>query len=116
RVVHVTGVQTCALPICQGRVWTGAQAVDLGVVDRIGGIEDAIESAAKKAGIKEYKLVSYPAMSDPLQSFLKNSSDQIGLWFTKRELGIAYPIYQQAKETIEQTGIQARIPYTIHIK
>src|SRR5690606_28763224 len=54
--------------IGQGRVWTGAQAVELGLVDRIGSIEDAIASAAKKAGIKEYKLVSYPALDYPFKS------------------------------------------------
>jgi len=102
--------------IGQGRVWTGAQALDLGLVDRIGGIEDAIASAAKKAGITEYKLVNYPVMKDPFKSFMNDSGDKISLWFTKREMGMAYPVYQQAKETMEQSGIQARIPYTINIK
>jgi len=102
--------------IGQGRVWTGAQAIDLGLVDRIGGIEDAIASAAKKAEISDYKLVSYPAIKDPLKSLLNNSGEKISLWFTKREMGMAFPVYQQVKETMEQTGIQARIPYTISIK
>jgi len=102
--------------IGQGRVWTGAQAIDLGLVDRIGGIEDAIASAAKKAKISDYKLVSYPAIKDPIKSLLNSSGDKISLWFTKREMGMAFPVYQQVKETMEQTGIQARIPYTISIK
>ena len=102
--------------IGQGRVWTGEQALELGLVDRLGGIEDAIASAAKKAGIDDYKLVSYPALDDPFKSLLGSSGEKLSLWFTKKELGAAYPVYQQAKETMQQSGIQARIPHTIHIK
>src|SRR5690554_299525 len=102
--------------IGQGRVWTGAQAIGLGLVDRIGGIEDAIKSAAKKANIQEYNLVSYPSQNDPLRSLFSRSSRQLSLWFTKQEMGLAFPVYQQVKETMQQSGIQARIPYTIDIK
>lgn len=101
--------------IGQGRVWTGAQAVKLGLVDRLGSINDAIVAAAKKAGIEDYKLVTYPALSDPFKSFLGNTTDDISSWFMKKEMAEAYPVYKQAKEVIEQTGIQARIPYTITI-
>jgi protease-4 len=101
--------------IGQGRVWTGAQAMELGLVDRLGNIDDAIKSAAKKANIEEYRLVSYPALSDPFQAFLGNLGNNVSTWFMKREMGDAYPYYNQAKQVIEQTGIQARIPYTINI-
>jgi protease-4 len=101
--------------IGQGRVWTGAQAVELGLVDRLGSIDDAIKSAAKKANIEDYKIVSYPALSDPIQAFLGSLNNNVALWFMKREMADAYPYYNQAKQIIEQTGIQARIPYTITI-
>lgn len=102
--------------IGQGRVWTGAQAIELGLVDRIGGIEDAIKSAAKMANIQEYSLVNYPSQNDPLKALFNRSGRQISLWFTKQEMGLAFPVYQQVKETMQQSGIQARIPYTIDIK
>src|SRR5690606_4166194 len=51
----------------QGRVWSGIQAKQLGLVDELGNLDDAIAAAAKKAAIKEYKIVSYPALSDPFQ-------------------------------------------------
>lgn len=102
--------------IGQGRVWTGSQALELGLVDKLGGIEDAITAAASKANIEEYKIVTYPAISDPFEALLGNSKDRISQWFLKKELGIAYPVYQQSKEMLEQTGIQARLPYTITIK
>ncbi len=102
--------------IGQGRVWTGTQAIELGLVDRIGGINDAIKSAAKKANIQDYSLVSYPSQNDPFKALFNTSSRQISLWFTKQEMGLAFPVYQQVKETMQQSGIQARIPYTIDIK
>lgn len=102
--------------IGQGRVWTGSQALEMGLVDKLGGIEDAITAAASKANIEEYKIVTYPAISDPFEALLGNSKDRISQWFLKKELGVAYPVYQQSKEMFEQTGIQARLPYTITIK
>lgn len=102
--------------IGQGRVWSGSQALELGLVDKLGGIDDAIAAAASKAELDEYKIVTYPAISDPFESLLGNSKDRISQWFLKQELGVAYPAYQQAKGTLEQTGIQARLPYTITIK
>lgn len=101
--------------IGQGRVWTGSQALELGLVDRLGSIDDAIKAAAKKANIDDYKLVSYPALSDPFQTFLGNFGNNMNVWFMKREMADAYPYYNQAKQVIEQSGIQARIPYTITI-
>ncbi|HLT42913.1 MAG TPA: signal peptide peptidase SppA [Sphingobacteriaceae bacterium] len=101
--------------IGQGRVWTGEQALGLGLVDRLGGIETAIKSAAKMADIEKYRLVNYPALSDPFKALLGNTSDDISAWFMKREMKDAYPFYNQAKQVMEQTGIQARIPYTITI-
>lgn len=102
--------------IGQGRVWTGAQALQIGLVDRLGSLNDAVQSAAKKAKISDYKLVSYPAMKDPLEAFLGSSSDKLKTWFMKQELGEGYPIYQQAKQVMQQSGIQSRIPYIIDIK
>ncbi|QNL49538.1 signal peptide peptidase SppA [Olivibacter sp. SDN3] len=102
--------------IGQGRVWTGAQAQKIGLVDRLGTINDAIKSAAKKADLEEYKLVSYPAMKDPFESLMGSSSDKMKTWFAKQELGEGYVIYQQAKGIVEQSGIQARLPYVITIQ
>lgn len=99
----------------QGRVWTGAQALELGLVDRLGSIEDAIKAAAKKAEIEDYKIVTYPSVTDPFQAILGNFGTNMNVWFMKREMADAYPYYKQAKQILEQSGIQARIPYTISI-
>jgi protease IV len=102
--------------IGQGRVWTGAQALQIGLVDRLGGLEDAIKSAAKKAKIREYKLIAYPSLKDPFESILSSSTDKMKTWVIKQDLGEGYTLYRQAKSVLEQSGIQARLPYVINIQ
>lgn len=102
--------------IGQGRVWTGAQALQIGLVDRLGGLEDAIKSAAKKAKIKDYKLVAYPSLKDPFESILSSSTDKMKTWVIKQDLGEGYTLYRQAKSVLEQSGIQARLPYILNIQ
>lgn len=108
--------QTKVDSIGQGRVWTGAQALQIGLVDRLGSLSDAIKSAAKKAKLKEYKLVSYPAMKDPLEALLGSSGDKLQTWFMEQRLGEGYTIYKQAKQAIQQSGIQSKMPYTIDVQ
>ena len=107
--------QTYVDSIGQGRVWTGEQALKLKLVDRIGHLEDAIASAAKKAKIKEYKIVNYPEIKDGLLGFLDDSEDKIKLYMVKQELGVSYPYYQKVKKVMNIKGLQARMPYEIEI-
>lgn len=107
--------QTYVDSIGQGRVWTGEQAIKLKLVDRIGHLEDAIASAAKKAKIKEYKIVTYPEIKDGLFGFLDDSEDKIKTYMVKQELGESYPYYQKLKKVVNIKGLQARMPYEIEI-
>ncbi|SEN36481.1 protease-4 [bacterium A37T11] len=102
--------------IGQGRVWTGSQALQIGLVDRLGNFNEAIKSAAKKAKLKDYRIVSYPAIKDPIQELLRTGSEQVKNYFTKQELGVSYPYYVQAKKIIQQSGIQARLPFVVDIR
>lgn len=102
--------------IGQGRVWSGTEALQNGLVDRLGDIDDAIASAAKKAKIKDFKIVSYPEQVDPLKSLFDNSADKVKSYFAKRELGDNFIYYQQLKSAISFSGVQARLPYNIRIK
>jgi len=102
--------------IGQGRVWTGSQALKLGLVDRLGNIDDAVKSAAKKARIKNYKLVTYPEQ----KSFLKNLGIGVNAsvkdYFLKSELGDNFKYYQQLKGVTQMMRTpQARLPYSIAI-
>lgn len=102
--------------IGQGRVWTGDQALKNGLVDGIGNLNRAIQSAGKKAGLKEYKVVYYPAVKDPFESILKSGEDKVKEQFTKMELGDNYKYYKQLKNALSNTGIVARMPFDIEIK
>ena len=102
--------------IGQGRVWSGTEALKIGLVDRLGNIDDAIASAAKKAKIKDFKIVNYPAQVDPIKSLFDNSADKVKAHFVKRELGDNFIYYEQMKSALNLSGVQARIPYNIQIR
>jgi protease-4 len=102
--------------IGQGRVWSGTEALQRGLVDRLGNIDDAIASAAKKAKIKDFKIVNYPAQVDPLKSLFDNSADKVKAYFVKSELGDNFIYYEQMRSALNLSGVQARIPYNIQIR
>ena len=102
--------------IGQGRVWSGTEALQNGLVDKLGNINDAVRSAAKMAKVTNYKTVAYPVQKDPFESFFDSSEDKLKDYFAKKEMGEQYQYYQQLKSALKFTGIQARLPYTISIK
>ena len=102
--------------IAGGRVWVGTDAVRIGLADRTGSFNDAIVAAAKKGKVKEYKVVEYPEILDPLQSFIDNSSDKIRMYYAKQELGAHFYLYEQIKSTIVKSGVQTRMPFEIKVQ
>ena len=103
--------------IGQGRVWTGSQAIKLGLVDRLGNINDAVASAAKKAKLTNYKLVSYPEQKSFFKQLDGDVTSQMKTKMMKSELGDNYRVYEQIKNITQMMRIpQARLPYDIVIK
>lgn len=102
--------------IGQGRVWTGRQAVDNGLVDDIGDIQRAIRSAAAKAKLNDYKLMYYPTVKDPFASLMGTSKEKIKAWMLEDELGEYRQYIEQLRTIAKSSGIQARLPYTIEIR
>ncbi len=103
--------------IGQGRVWTGTQALKIGLVDRLGNINDAIASAAKKAKLKDYKLVSYPEQKSIFNKFGEGLSAEVKAHFIQSELGENYRYYEQIKGVTKMMRTpQARMPYDVVIK
>lgn len=96
--------------IGQGRVWTGSQALKLKLVDKLGHLDDAIASAARKAKLKEYRLVAYPEQKTGIFSFLDKSSDKIKQSIIKTELGDNYIYYNKLKQATTQHGIFTKLP------
>jgi len=102
--------------IGQGRVWTGEQAIKLGLVDRLGNINDAIVSAAKKAKLSDYKLVEYPDQKSILEKFGSNFNVEMKTRAMKSELGDNYKYYEQIKGVTQMMRTpQTRLPYDIDI-
>ena len=65
------------LAVAGGRIWSGQKALELGLVDRIGNINDAIESSAELADIDDYEVVSYEKPMDPFEIFLSELLDNL---------------------------------------
>ncbi|RXR29649.1 signal peptide peptidase SppA [Flavobacterium piscinae] len=107
--------------IAQGRVWTGSEALQNGLVDKLGGLDVALNEAATLAKIKKFKTVNYPEFDKTFMQFL---SDQNGIPFAKtkealikEEIGEeAYQTLQQVKRATARTGIQTLMPFELKIK
>lgn len=99
--------------IAQGRVWTGKRAVALGLADSIGGLKDALAQASRLAGIKEYRLRTYPEKKSVLDYVLNSNTDRFSSFFLKKELGTAeFALFKQLQVLKEKSGsIQARLPF-----
>jgi len=102
--------------IGQGRVWSGADARDLGLIDQLGGLQDAILLAAELASITDYNIWSLPAQKDPIQQILDELTGNVSAGRMEKELGEYYTYYQYLKQIKDFQGIQARLPYEINIK
>jgi len=103
--------------IGQGRVWTGEQALEIGLVDRLGNIDDAVKSAAKMARLKDYRLVAYPEQKSVLNKLGESFSIQMKTRMLKSELGENYPVYEQIKNlTSTMRTPLARMEYDVVIK
>lgn len=106
--------------IAQGRVWSGVDALRLGLVDDLGGLDLAIQKAAELAEIESYGLLKYPKYKsdfERLMSDLNGIKTEIGRSFVKEEIGDeAYQVLRDLKQLTQQEGIQARMPFTLNIK
>ncbi len=102
--------------IAQGRVWSGADAKKIGLVDELGGLDKAIAIAAKKAKLEEYRTVELPDLKDPLDELFSSISNQASIYFMKKELGQNYLQYQEVKKAIQYQGIQTRMPFEVKIQ
>jgi len=99
-----------------GHVWIGTDAVKIGLADRIGSFNDAIAAAGKKAKLKEYRIVEYPAKIDPIKSLLDDATDNVRIYYAKKEFGENFNLYQQLKKAMVNAGVQARMPFEVNIQ
>jgi protease-4 len=104
--------------IGQGRVWTGSEAVKIGLVDKIGGLREAIAEAAKLAKIKSYSTVNYPEYEKNFEDIFANFPfAKSKMAFIKEEIGEEnYQLLQEIKRIKQRKGIQAIMPFEISIQ
>ena len=105
--------------IGQGRVWSGVDAIEIGLVDQLGDMEDAIAFAAERAGISnDFKVVEMPKQKDFMTRFM----EQIGGGNNdldaamRQKLGTYYHYYEGIENLSNNTGIQARMPFDMVIQ
>jgi len=101
--------------IGQGRIWSGTSSLKLGLVDEIGGLNDAIKEAAKLAKTETYSIRELPMAEDPYMMLLKQMSGEVKMNKLKKEIGETFGFYRELLEIRDLTGIQARLPYFIEI-
>ena len=105
------------LKIASGRVWIGTQAKENGLVDVLGGFNDAVAIAAKKAGVeKDYKLRFYPHQKSFFAQWLQDMEDNARTKILEHELGDSYQTFQQVKKVKDYAGVQARLPFSLEWK
>jgi protease-4 len=103
--------------IAQGHVYTGLRAKELGLTDKWGGLQRALQSAAWKAGIKEYSTVYYPVLKSPLEMlFGSAASEELGKELIKSQTGELYPTMMEAKRALQSTGMQMRMPWDVTVR
>ena len=113
--------------IARGRVWTGADAIGIGLVDTLGGLDVALSIAAEKAGISNYKVKEFPKEKDTWEQlselFGEGGDDDLSLlakmrlalrWkASKGDLKALGRLEQDLRFVAESEGLQARLPYVI---
>jgi protease-4 len=107
--------------IARGRVWTGSDALEIGLVDKLGGLKEAIAYAAKQANIKDQRILYYPQQKeDKLLELLEEYNDEENdnsFISVKNKLPYEFQSYYDELRTIaSRTGIQMRLPFDIYIR
>ena len=101
--------------IAQGRVWTGADAKRLKLVDEFGGLERAIELAAQKAKLDNYRIMELPFVKDPLEKILDKIGGKSKDAAIESVLGESYKYYKQVERVKNMRNYQTRMPYEIDV-
>lgn len=108
--------------IAQGRVWAGKDAVKIGLVDKLGGLDAAIKHAASVAKIKEYKTETYPEYNKTFEDMLRGLTGGVSMFqsreaLIKEQIGEeGYQVIEQIRRAKQQRGVQALMPFQLNIQ
>lgn len=120
RVAEGRGISKDSVDVIgQGRVWTGEQAIKIGLVDQIGNLEDAIAEAAKLAELEKYSTDSYPAPSNFMDQLLNQKQESYFDTHIRAYLGDCYPMLATMQWMMNPRRIDecvyARVPFELKI-
>ncbi len=101
--------------IGQGRVWSGINAIGINLIDEFGGLQRAIDIAAERAGLEDYRISELPKQKDPFETLLKQFSGEVKAGILQKELGDTYEHITRIKNIATQRGTMARIPYDVEL-
>jgi protease-4 len=101
--------------IGDGRVWSGIDAKEIGLIDLHGGLTAAIDIAVKRTKLDKYRIVELPKPEDPIQQLIKELTGEISTVLIRKEIGQHYKYYKFLKEAVNIGGVQARMPFEIEI-
>lgn len=103
--------------IGQGRVWAGSDALEIGLVDRLGHLDDAVQLAAEMAKLSSYSVAYYPKKTEWFEKFFNMNDDEDShVRMLKAELGDLYEPYAALRKVMNAKGTQARLPFELIIK
>ncbi len=103
--------------MASGRVWTGVQAKDNGLVDVLGGYMDAVEIATQRSGVgSDYALKYYPQPKSLLDQITGGWQEDVKADATKEKLGTLYPWFVQWEKIKRYEGAQARLPFEFELR
>ena len=102
--------------IAEGRVWTGATAKELGLVDELGGLDKAIDIAAEKAGVEAYSIINYPSQSGFFSTLMDEGKDNYINGKMMDALGESYHYLRFVESLKDMDRIQARMPFDLRIR
>jgi protease-4 len=108
--------QSAVDSIGQGRVWSGTDAKRLGLVDEIGGMDDALRIAAGLAKLPKYRTVAMPEAKDFVKQLLEDLGEDVKVSYAKDQFGQAYDYYADVRSMINMRGVQARLPFTMTVR
>ncbi|HPG72711.1 MAG TPA: signal peptide peptidase SppA [Bacteroidales bacterium] len=99
--------------IGQGRVWSGVNALEIGLVDELGGLDKAVKKAVELAKLEDYRIKELPEQKDFLETMMNDFSSQVQLYYLKNQLGEEFRYLEIITFVKNAKGVQARLPYDI---
>ncbi|MCR5886831.1 signal peptide peptidase SppA [Hymenobacter sp. J193] len=104
--------------LASGRVWSGVEAKQRGLVDVLGSFDDALRIAARRANLKEgdYRIQKLPRQKTFAENLFSSFNEEARLRLVKSELGPLYPMFEQYQKLSQMKGVQMRAPFVLDVQ